>query len=310
MNRSNYFEAEGINWSTLKYMKKSPLDYLVRKQTQVEESDYMRLGSMVDCGLLTPDEFKETYVKAPPVSWKSKADKEATANAYAEALNNPEIVNLSGLKKDEFLAVIAELSRERGKVLVPAQANPSDVFTWERGIAIITQNHDKPVFRKVMNNIEKTQLALFAECEVTGLKLKGLADIITKNAIVDLKTIGTLGKIYYNIRALDYLGQLAYYDYLAELNGVKKESHWFIFIETCSPYKMRLVEVDPRVIAKEREANLELLKKLKHCMDTGEFTDGSEHPELYEYREADNGQVPDEEEWLKRTEEPGQDSLQ
>lgn len=307
-DRRKYFEAEGINWSTLKYMKRSPLDYLVRRDSEVIESDYMKLGSFVDSGLLTPDEFKETYSKAPPIKWGNKVDKLETAMAYAEALSDPSLTVLNELKKDEFIHAIDEAARLRGKILVPAQANQSDVFTWERGMAIIEQNRNKPVFVKILEQVEALQQPLFATCPVTGLKLKGLVDIVTHNAIVDLKTIGTLGKIYYNIRSLDYLGQLAYYDYLATLNGIKKTAYWFVFIETCSPYKMRLVEVDPRVVARESVVNLDLLTRLKHCMDIGEFTDGSEYPELFEYREEDGGALS-ETEWLQRTESPGQDSL-
>ena len=82
-----------------------------------------------------------------------------------------------------------------------------------------------------------------------------------------------------------------------------------MFIETLFPYKMKLIEVDPRIITEQHNVNIDLLKSLKSCIDRNEFPDGSEDVERYEYRGEEGDTAPSEEEWLEQTAQPGQDTL-
>jgi hypothetical protein len=91
----------------------------------------------------------------------------------------------------------------------------------------------------------------------------------------------------YNIRAFGYIQQLAYYDYLYQLsNSERKHKKFIFFIETMAPYKCRLIEVDPQAVAHAHQKNVDLLVKLKHCIDNNSWSDGSDEVMYYEHREA------------------------
>jgi hypothetical protein len=305
-----YRKSPAINWSTLKYMNKSPLDYKMAVDYPSETTIYQKLGVFLHCALLEPEELEKRYVVAPPVKWGSNADKATTATAYIEKLNlDMELSELTKLKKEEFLAGLDELAAEEGKILIPETGGDSDVFNHEKAMAIVKANQNKQVFMKFLESIEKVEVETYATCEVTGLPLKGLIDAVTTNAIVDLKTIGTLGKMFHSLRAYQYLGQMAYYDYLARLNGIHKEKHFFMFIETTFPYKLKMIEIDPRIIEEQHNANIELLKRVRECQESGQYPDGSEQVEYYEYRGEESATAVTEQQWLEQSESGGQDQL-
>ena len=310
MRYEEYSKLEGVNWSTLKEMRKSPLDYKLAVEYPQETTGPMMLGSAVDCGLLTPEEFDSTYIKAPVVMWTNKGDKQATVGRYQKLLgfNDEKASFLVTLTKSKFSEAVGSLVPE-GKVLIPEEStNKADPFTWDRVKSIIDTNKDKPIVKDLLSRAVAIQQGLVGECEETGLSLKGLLDIETAEGIHDLKTISQLGKMFANIRAYDYLGQVAFYTYLAKLNGLEKTDASLLFIETVYPYKAKQIVIDPAVIRNEHSKNLELLKQLKHCIDTDSFTDGSEIPLIYEHRE--DGQEPAGEKlWLMEEASGGQDEL-
>jgi len=300
----DYRKNKNINWSTLKYMKKSPLDYKMAKLFPFEGNEATKLGTFVHTGLLEPEKLEDSYIIAPEVKWRSKKDKEATCRAYAELLKSDNIDDLAALKRDDFIAGLNPYVIASGKELIPATGGH---FNYEKGMKIIKENRNKTAFCRMWNEMEVVENALYAQCEVTGLALKGLVDITTTHSITDLKTIGTLGKMFYNIRALDYLGQVAFYDYLARLNGIFKKKFFIMFIETVSPYKMKILEIDPRVIAEQHEVNIGLLQQLKACIESDSFPDGSDQVEIYEYRGEGSESTMSERQWLDQSE--GQDEL-
>lgn len=302
-----YEDDLGVNWSTLKYMKVSPLDYLHAKLYPTTAGDSAKLGSLIDCALLTPDELPERYAVVPEVKWRNKTEKAETVKIYMERFSiDSDSETLLGLTKSEFSSTIERCLVRQGKIPVPFQGGLSDVFTYSKAMAIVEANKDKSAFREVMKAATGVQQELYAICPETGIPLKGKVDIVTSKALMDLKTIGTLGKMFYNIRQWDYLGQLAFYDYLLELNGQPKLSHWIVWIETCSPYKMRLMEIDIKHIRTNRETNLGLLKKLAWCMENDSYPDGSEEALIYEFRED---VVEEQASWESSHYEQGEESL-
>lgn len=317
MKEEEYRAAKAINWSTLKHMKESPLDYRLAVDNPREAGDNARLGSFIDCALLTPELLEERYVIVPEIhGWRSKEDKEAVVNNYAHiladsGLGTEEIEGCVDLKRPEFEDFVRRAIAATGKIPIP---ETGEIFSFEKAMKIVEINKKKPAFMKAIEASEAIQAALFAECEVTGLPIKGLIDVITTRSITDLKTIGTLGKIWYNMKVYDYKGQLAFYDYVARLNGLAKEAYYLLFIQTTYPYKMKLVDIDPRWIAENHETNIELLKQVKECQERGEWPDGSDEIEYVEYQESDedgigDSEVLETEQSLERLQQPGQDSL-
>lgn len=306
----DYREHPGINWSKLKWMMESPRDYLVRKDFEEPPTDSMKMGSFIDCGLLTPDLLDSTYVVVPPIKWGNNADKAETVRAYQKASGAPDIVVASVLKmkKDEATKVLYELVNKTGKEPIPSTGSDTDIYNYEKGMRIIESNQNRPAFMALMEEVEDIQKPLYATCEVTGLQLKGLLDVVTSKTITDLKTTISLSKRFSSIADRKYTNQLAYYDYLARLNGINKPGHWLVFISTVAPYKMKFVEIDPREIQARHEENIQLLSQLRSCLESQVFPDGSETPDFYEYRKASQYESP-ELQWLEREQQPGAGSL-
>lgn len=242
----NYRENEAINFSTLKEMKNSPLDYKLARDFPTPSTDSMKFGTLIHMMLLQPELLDKTYIVMPKVDLRTKEGKE---------------------KRQEII------ESNPGKIVIPEQG---DIFSWEKAEKIVNYNKEKRLLKTVLQQIEIAETEVYADCQETNLKLKGLIDAVTKKSIIDIKTIGTLGKIPINIRAFDYIGQLAFYDYLARLNNTTREQHYLLFIETTSPYKAKLVEISKEQIEKKHSQNIGLLQKVKKCTETNEWPDGSE----------------------------------
>lgn len=63
----DYYTHPNISQSDLWELKKSPVKYVEKKKGKMteEEKDYFTLGSLIDCKLLTPDEFERRFILKP-----------------------------------------------------------------------------------------------------------------------------------------------------------------------------------------------------------------------------------------------------
>jgi exodeoxyribonuclease VIII len=240
-----YSKVQAVNWSTLKAMKSSPADYKLAVTFPREETDSMRLGTLVHMMLLEPEKVEQNYVLMPKLDFRKTENKQKRAELIE---SNP------------------------GKIIAPEEG---DTFSYAKAEKIVEANKRKPITKHLLMDVEQVEKKIFSTCTETGLPLKGIADVVTRNSLVDIKTTNSMGKIFYNIKAFDYLGQLAFYNYLLKLDGIKRDRHHLFFIETTAPYKAKVVTVDPAVIAKEHDINLELLKKVKACRDKDYWPDNS-----------------------------------
>lgn len=254
-----YRSHKGINWSTLKYMKESPADYKLKKDFPFEATDAMQLGTLIHTMLLEPDTVDSRYVVIPKMDMRKKESKER----YAE------LVETAG-----------------GKILVPEEpASTSKRFSWSVAEKSTKGNLQKPIMKRILSSMEVAEWEVFTTCKHTGLSLKGMLDCVTAKALVDIKTINTIGKMFYNIKAFDYIGQLAYYRYLLECAGEKpREKAMIAFVETTSPHKLRVVDIDPRALDAAHKENLRLLERVAECMEHNDWPDDSDQIVKYEYK--------------------------
>ena len=251
----NYRKNKAVNFSTLKEMKISPADYKLRLDFGIEESDPMKLGTLVHALLLEPDTVDDRYLVIPDMNMRLKESKERKAELIE---SNP------------------------GKILVPENGTKTAQFNWNKATRIAESVKSKTIFKRVMAKVESVEQELYGECTETGLKLKGLLDIITdKPSLIDVKTTGQFASRMYNLKKRMYINQLAFYSYLAKLNGRSFEKQFVFFIETIHPFKVRLVEIDPRAIINAHEENIELLKRVKECTEMNTWDDGSDIIEQY-----------------------------
>ena len=227
-------------------MKTSPADYFYQKGANWEPTAAQVMGTLIHAMLLEPDTVDKRFYRIEgKINRATKIGKEA----YAQ-----HVINAGD------------------KIIIPDEGRD---LSWKRAENIAHVTSKKEIFKRLMSSVESVEEEIFTECKMTGLKLKGKIDIVSEKSIVDLKTVGSIGKAFYNIRAFDYLGQIAFYDYLVRLTGRLKYNRYLFFVETVRPYKCKVIQIAPEVIKSEHEKNLELLHQVKGCLSRGEWPDRS-----------------------------------
>jgi hypothetical protein len=303
---TNYREAEGVNWSSLKHIVKSPAYYLYKLENPTPITDNMRAGSYVDCALLEPGELNKRYMVSPAIEWGSNEKKKTTVLNFRDIITDISPELLIALKVDEFRALVNERAALKNIEFIPETGGR--VYNKENLDKLVEAQQTKPAWIELQKALIEAQKPLYATCPITGLKLKGLVDMLTINCIGDLKTIEQIDRRFYAIKDFMYVNQLAYYNYIAELNGINKDSHFLMFIESVAPYRLRLIDVPQKRMQAAHAMNLAMLTTLKECLDTGYFPDGSEVRESVYEEEEERFSSEEEQEWLDSQVE-GQDSL-
>lgn len=303
---TNYRQAEGINWSSLKHIKQSPAYYLYMLENPVTITDSMKAGSYVDCALLEPEKLSELYQPCPAIEWGSNEKKKATVLRLLSFFEDIDPTLLLALKVDELKALLDDRAKQKGITFIPDTGGR----VWNKANldALVEAQQTKPAWIDLKKALIEAQKPVYATCPITGLKLKGLIDLLTVNCIGDLKTTEQIERRFWTARDNMYVNQLAYYNYIAELNGIKKEAFFLMFIESIAPYRLRIIDVSPARLAQAHKENMQMLITLKECLDTGYFPDGSEARETWEALEEEAPKTIEESEWLE-SQVSGQDTL-
>ena len=156
MTHDEYRDSPGINWSTLKAMADSPLEYRHGLTHPREDSPAMLLGRAAHCAVLEPDAYAARYVVRPDgIDGRTKAGK----------------------------AAIEELA-----------ASGREVLTADQGalcseIAAAVRAH--PVASMVFDGVETEQTIAWT---IDGRQCKGRIDALNRLWLADLKTTFDLGK--------------------------------------------------------------------------------------------------------------------
>lgn len=80
MTDSEYFAADGYNFSTIKELLVSPLNFWWNVENPQAPTQAMKLGSTIHCWLLEPLKFANEYIEAPTLDKRTKEYKEFAAN--------------------------------------------------------------------------------------------------------------------------------------------------------------------------------------------------------------------------------------
>tara|TARA_E500000331_G_scaffold340790_1_gene372472 strand:- start:1890 stop:2837 length:948 start_codon:yes stop_codon:yes gene_type:complete len=67
MSEKDYRAIKALNWSTIKHTLKSGLTAKHRMENPVKQSSAMKLGSLIHCAVLTPEEWSQSYSLAPDI---------------------------------------------------------------------------------------------------------------------------------------------------------------------------------------------------------------------------------------------------
>jgi len=266
MNFGEYTRLPGVNWSSLKHLRRSALHFQYAQEVEDEESKAMRLGGSTHCSILEPDEFPRRYVLLPtePDRSLNRATKEGKARwaAWLEAHPGDE-----GLDADAYkLAVFRDANP--GKT-------PLSAGDYDNAIAMRNAVRQHPVAGPLLLKGEAEQVLQWRDA--LGLECKGRIDWRrNRAAFVDLKTARLIDQYRFAAAAwaLGYFHQLAFYRRgIAKLERCSREmvTAQIIAVENTPPFDVAVYEPDAESLEKADAEIDELLARLVLCRETNEW---------------------------------------
>ena len=233
MTHDPYQTAEGVRWSELKVLGRSPRHYRHRLDNEERpDTIYLRLGRFVHALILEPELADEQYVVFDGKVRRGKA----------------------------FEAFKAELEDEP-EILLESE--------YRNGVDMAAAVLDDPVAREALHGAKETPV--FWTDEKTGLLCKAKPDAVN-GRICDLKTANSDAygpdRFWRQARRLGYHGQLAHYKAGLEANGyVADDEPAFVVVESVPPYDVAVYRAPPAMIAEGESLRRSLLDQLAWCLD-------------------------------------------
>jgi hypothetical protein len=230
----DYFAAPGVNWSTLKYMRISPLAYRYACDNPMQDRTALMKGRAVHTLALEPDRFLAEYAvydgkRRAGKEWIGFRDYYASKTVLTEA-------------EYELCVAVAD--------------------------AVLADRLALKIIRSGI--IEKSIFWTDAE---TGLACKARPDIVTADAVVDLKTTSTIdARLFGSLSArMGYHQQLAHYDAGVQKHYGKRSQRLIIAVETKPPHDVGVFAISPDDCYAADCDVADLLAKVKACTDANRW---------------------------------------
>lgn len=227
-----YQSIRALNWSSLKNMAKSPLEYQWRIDHPEPDKTCFIMGGAIHCLVLEPEKFNERFALC-----EVKRDKRHTA--YQEWLDKNE-----------------------GK-------RPLTVAEWDHAhqAADAVARHD--VAKTILDGCRHEESLTWDDPD-TGLQCKGRVDAICPDYVVELKTSRDPSPRAFTRDAASmlYHGQIAFYHYAATtlrlIDG--KTTPYFVVVDKEPPFDVACYAVKPIDLDAGRNLCLTLMRKLEACI--------------------------------------------
>lgn len=241
MTDAAYFASYGISQSGLKHFRRSPAHYLSYISSPPERTPAMRLGSLFDSLVFTPEDFERTTATKPKGhDGRTTAGKDwVAANPNKEHLHADEMSALTQMRSQVKRHPIA------GSVLL-------------HGAAQIA------VFEPFVDGDTKIQ---------RKAKIDWVPPLAT-NCLVDLKTTTDARAEVFErkIWDLDYHVQAAYYlDLWNAVTGENRGAFVFIAVETEPPYAVNVFNLKGEAIERGRQTYIKDLQRMIECRSKNEW---------------------------------------
>lgn len=226
-----------LSFSSLKAFERSPLHYMQYVKERRKETPAMALGSLIDCLLLTPDEFSNRFVIKPDFSVGEGI--RAKKKIWEE-----ENQGKSWITQEQF---------DEATNIVYA----------------VTQN---PVAKEMIGKVTETQKKLTWTDKETGLPMISYLDMKGEKFIVDLKSTTDAHPDEFTRSAAiyEYYLQAAIY-----LEGMKYKGEfpdfYFIVVESKAPYGVAVYKANKEFLELGKQQYHKLLQEFKFCMEEGMF---------------------------------------
>lgn len=235
LSYADYSKIDAINWSRLKVIGVSPLQFIWERDNPRPETGYLRIGRAVHAYLLEPATFKERF---------AKFDGTRRGKAWDATKAHAESGGITLLSEDEFAAAIGCAA------------------------AVLANPHASEILKRGLKEATFTW-----KDEVTGLECKGRIDHVGKH-LVDLKTAARMNQRVFASAAarLGYHSQLAFYRDGLEANGLDVSGDPFLIaVQSEMPHDVITYRLPPPVIEAGRTEYRRLLEKLAECRRTNQW---------------------------------------
>ncbi len=298
-------EDRFVSKSLLWHFHQNPKRWL--ESPEVTVTPAMKWGSLVDCLLLTPERFADSYAIQPETYVSKPEGQIVLTSDFPGEWNGRQKVCREWKAEHEAKGVVVMTPEEFEKASQPKpwNWNSETCKAWlasqPRGVEVISPEtkaeadiavrklHARPEIAAMMSGAAMTQVAMrydFHEI-IHGIpgftvRSKSLADLVPDragpwgNALCDLKMFAKLNNIEDVEREIynrGYHGQAALYlDTWNALTGEDRERFVFCFQLSVAPYEVAVVELDADAIMAGREWYLKAIKKWAHVVTTGEWT--------------------------------------
>ena len=258
--RAEYDSWDAFNNSGVRHILRSPKHYMhwLMSEEPDEPSDALRFGGLLDTLLLTPDLLDSRYRVFPETAKDAKGVEKPWSMQLKECreyASNLAAQGLVGIKSDEFaeaMAILQSIRSHRSAQEILEKSKPQVGLVW-----IDTD------FRVLC---------------------KGLIDLLSDEAITDLKTTEDAGaKFSRSVNNFGYHIQGAFYSdgYAANTQNVQLP-YQFIAAEKDAPYCVAMYALEPDSLLTGRQIYKKALKIYAQCKAEHKWPGYSEYVEPLE----------------------------
>ena len=239
MSNEEYHASPGVSKSMLDVFARSPHHYWWQyksgKAPQRTETSAMRQGTIIHTAILEPERFEEDYIVSQYRDKRSKAYKEAVAEAAADG-------------KDLLSQYEYEMAmRCRESVAKNPYAN-----------AALSEG--------------QAELSAFTEDPDNGLQVRARFDWLAEGLIVDLKTTVHAGVEFgHSVRKYRYHLQAAMYQHIARLCGIDDCEFIFVAVERDFPYGVGVYQLSEDDMRNGMSLYTDLTQRLAECERTNDW---------------------------------------
>jgi exodeoxyribonuclease VIII len=204
----------------------------------------MRLGRALHCMVLTPQEYRSSFLVAPKVDRRTKAGKAEFAH----------FESLAGSRT----------------ILKTEEAEQLDAM-----VAAININTS---VRDALHQCEQREVSVFAE--LSGVQCKGRLDAIGDETVLDLKTTSSTAgpqDVQSTIWKYGYGLQMAFYRRLLRANGMDPSRFLLAFVESSAPHAVAVYDLETEVMDIHEARIDNLLTQWSVTLDVGESPAWPDH---------------------------------
>lgn len=228
-----YESIPAVNWSSLKHMRVSPLQYQHELTRERKDTDAFRMGRAIHALVLEPQHWDRDFAV-----WDGAARRGAAWDTFAEL--------------------------HRSRTILTAQESRRAKLA-----AMAVRSH--PVARQHLRDGVAEHTIQWVDAE-TGVECKGRVDAVNGH-LVELKTAADIDPVRFASAAAryGYHAQLAFYfDGLAAL-GHQMHEPAMIVVESDEPHDVLVYAVDEGVLEAGRALYRRLLRRLVACRESGSW---------------------------------------